>query len=628
MIDGQVTQVVVGARELNPANLPQKSWESQRLIYTHGYGVAMAPANEVPDNEEASFLVGGLPVEVNDRVGVDLDDERARLYYSENPAGYAIVNTAKQEIGFQQVPEYQGDTGVGIGSYLRRAAFALRFQDINPLISGSIGGDSRILFVRGVQERLQKVAPFLHFDADPYPVVLDGRVVYLVDAYTTSDRYPYAERVPSSGLPAASGLRHSFNYVRNSVKAVVDAYDGSVQLYVVPGPDGAIDPIARAYEKAFPRLFQPLDEMPEQLRSHLRHPEDLYRVQTTVYGRYRVDEPDVFYSGTRQWAVAQRPPRDVTAAAAATTNRTPTPTVPGQLPEPAKERVPPQYVLMTLPGESQTDYVNFRSFVPVSEDDAKEELTGFMAAKPNGALAVYNVPGQDAPGPSLVASSILSDQDVSREVTLLGQQGSTVEFGNLLAVPVDRSLLWVLPLYVSARGQTQVPKMTQVVVVYNQAIRRANTVGEALIELFGPESTTGVESPIAPAPSGSPPPANGTTTTTQPAPSTRRRLRRRPRRRRAGRHRRRPAPRRRPPWRTWPARPRTASTRPTPPCAAATCPSYQQKLNQARDLVNRINQELSSPNEQSGGRLTRLDATSAAGAIFCSSTSPRGGAVW
>ena len=265
MIDGQVTQVVVGARELNPANLPQKSWESQRLIYTHGYGVAMAPANEVPDNEEASFLVGGLPVEVNDRVGVDLDRRAGPALLLREPV--RLRHGQHGQAG-DRLPDrstdYQGETGVGIGSYLRRAAFALRFQDINPLISGSIGDDSRILFVRGVQERLQKVAPFLHFDADPYPVVLDGRVVYLVDAYTTSDRYPYAERVPSSGLPAASGLRHSFNYVRNSVKAVVDAYDGSVQLYVVPGPDGAIDPIARAYEKAFPRLFQPLEEMPER----------------------------------------------------------------------------------------------------------------------------------------------------------------------------------------------------------------------------------------------------------------------------------------------------------------------------------------------------------------------------
>jgi uncharacterized membrane protein (UPF0182 family) len=519
-IDGKPTQVVVGARELNATNLPQKSWEASRLTYTHGYGVVMAPVNEL-SNTEPAFLVAGLPVTASSRINVNLPDSQARIYYTENQSGYAIVNTKKEEIGYQQESTpYTGQSGVRISSYLRRAAFALRFQDINPLITGSITGESRLLWVRDISQRIQKVAPFLELDSNPYPVVVNGRVLYIVDAYTTSNRYPYSEQAPSSGLASASGLRHSFNYVRNSVKAVVDAYDGSVNLYLNPGLDGQIDPIIRSYQKAFPKLFKSQDQIPKELselRDHFRHPEDMYRVQTTVWGRYHIDKPDAFYSGTRQWVVAQRPPRDVTAAAAAAARASAAVTVPGQLP-PQTERVPPLYTLMTLPGGDPNapnpalDYVALRTFVPVSQDNAKQELTGFMAAKPNGSLVVYNTP-QDVPGPSLVSSSILSNQEISQQVTLLGQAGSKVEFGNLLPVPINKSLLYVLPLYVSATGDNQVPKLNSVVVSYKQQIVKAPNVQDALLAIVNGASG-GTGTTVVPPPSG------GTTSTAQPSPTT------------------------------------------------------------------------------------------------------------
>jgi len=597
-INGQETQVVVGARELNSDNLPQKSWEAQRLIYTHGYGMAMAPANEVV-NQEPTFVVGGLPVAVSPEVDVQLNDQTARLYYSEALSGYSIVKTKKQEIGFQPDARFTGDTGVGIGSYLRRAAFALRFQDINPLISDSIQQDSRILFVRDVKERVQKVAPFLDFDSNPYPVAYDGRTVYVIDAYTTTDRYPYSEGAPASSLPTGSGLRHNFNYVRNSVKAVVDAYDGSVQLYLVPGPDGKVDPIAQSYADAFSKLFKPLSQMPEQLQQHLRHPEDLFRVQTTIYGRYHVEQPDAFYTGTRQWVVAQAPPRDAASAAAANPVRTTGTTVPGTPPPPVKERIAPQYLLMTLPDEEKQDYLNIRSFVPVSQDDEKEELTGWMAARPDGSMVVYNVPTQDVPGPSLVTSLILSNQDISARVTLLGQQGSRVEFGNLLLVPVNQSLLWVMPLYVSAAGQTQVPKLTDVIVVHNQQIERAPSLQEALIKLVGPEAGNADIVPggptVTPVPgAGSDGEATPSTTTTVPgtgsttttAPTT-----------------------------TAPGTPPTAT--PTVQQLAQTAQAlfdqadqalragdlatYQTKVNQARAIVDQINQQYTPTTEKPEG---------------------------
>ena len=384
------------------------------------------------------------------------------------------------------------------------------------------------------------------------------------------------------------------------MKAVVDAYDGSVQLYLVPGPDGKVDPIAQAYASAFSKLFKPLSQMPEKLQQHLRHPEDLFRVQTTIYGRYHVEQPDAFYTGTRQWVVAQAPPRDAASAAAANPVRTTGTTVPGQLPPPVKERIAPQYVLMTMPEEDQQDYVNLRSFVPVSQDDEKEELTGWMAGTPDGSMVVYNVPTQDVPGPSLVTSLILSNQDISARVTLLGQQGSRVEFGNLLLIPVNQSLLWVMPLYVSAAGQTQVPKLTDVIVVHNQQIERAPSMQEALIKLVGPEAgradiVPGGGTSITPVPStgGDTSP---TTTTTAPGASTT----------------------------TTPSTAPTTTVPGTPPAPAPTVQAlaqaaqalfdqadqalragdlatYQAKVNQAKALVDQINQQFTPTTERPEG---------------------------
>ena len=495
-IDGRVTQVVLSARELSRENLPQSSWEAEHLAYTHGYGAALSPANAVTAGGRPDFLVGGLPPEAPP--GLELD--QPAIYFGEAIGGYSIVDSARQEINFvaedgsTDTTTYAGRGGVGIGSYLRRAAFALRFGDINPLISDFLEGDSRILYMRDVQERVEAVAPFLHFDADPYPVIHDGGLVYVVDAYTTSSHYPYAETADAADLPAASGLDHGFNYVRNSVKAVVDAYHGDVTLYVMDEED----PVLAAYRSAFPDVFTARDEMPEALRDNLRYPEDLFRTQTTMWGRYHIDNAAEFYEQSDAWNVAQDPGTEGSGAGQTTavTNAAGIPVAS------RTARIDPYYLLMRVPGEEQESFVILRPFVPFSEEDRRNELSAFMTAKSEwdeyGRLQTFVMPRGELPdGPAIVAANIASNEEIARTVSLLDQRGSQVRWGNLLVIPVEESLLWVRPLYVQASGQTAVPELRNVVVTYGGDVVMENTLQQALVAIFGEAPETQEDLPVA-----------------------------------------------------------------------------------------------------------------------------------
>ncbi|MCB1006719.1 MAG: UPF0182 family protein, partial [Acidimicrobiales bacterium] len=311
-IDGQTTQVVIGVRELNEAGVPQQSWEGKTLAFTHGYGAAVAPANAVNSAGQPNFIVSGVPVQTPDNIPVD----QPQLYIGERQTGYAIVGTDRQEVDYvsdsgETVPfAYDGEGGVRLNSFVRKAAFALRFGDIDPLISDFVQDDSRLIFLRDVRQRVETLAPFLRYDSDPYPVILDGRVYYVLDAYTTSSEYPYAQSADNEQLSSESGLNGSFNYVRNSAKAVVDAYDGNVVLYEMPGED----PILSAYRNAFPELFADFEDMPDGLADHLRYPEDLFRVQTNMWARYHIGDAQDFYEQTGGWEVAQDPGTDVTGS--------------------------------------------------------------------------------------------------------------------------------------------------------------------------------------------------------------------------------------------------------------------------------------------------------------------------
>jgi uncharacterized membrane protein (UPF0182 family) len=474
-------QVVLSAREINSDELPSQSWVNQHLVYTHGYGVVAAPTNAAVDGNP-DFLLSGIPVPRDAPITVDEPD----LYFGEQQPGYSLVDAKQREFDFPRegrtdaTTRYKGKDGVKLDNVVRRAAFALRFGDINPLISGQIGGDTKVLYVRDVKDRVEKLAPFLDFDADPYPVVTGGRVVWVLDAYTTTNRYPYAQK--TSG-PSDTGLDHMFNYVRNSVKATVDAYDGTVRFYVIDPKD----PLIRAYRKAFPDLFTDFDRMPDDLQAHLRYPEDLFRVQSEVYADYHVTESRRFYQGSAKWLLSPDPGSgQLTAAqlrAAAEPSRRGATS--------RGNRMRPYYLNIRLPGESEPSFIILQPFVPVSAGNRQTRLVSFMVARSDpgnyGQMTAFEMPqGQSVLGPVQIDNRIKSTTEISRQLSLLNQQGSTVIQGSLQLIPVGNSILYIRPFYVQGAGDGSFPQFRFVVVVYgDQDPVLAATVEDGLAQLFG-----------------------------------------------------------------------------------------------------------------------------------------------
>ncbi|MGY9082746.1 MAG: UPF0182 family protein [Acidimicrobiales bacterium] len=489
VIDGVQTQVLIAARELNPSGIPESGWESEVLSFTHGNGVAVAPVNRIRDSLP-TFVIGDVPLQ-ND-IEDDILIEQPRIYFGENMDGYAIVNTDRDEIdsidGSTRIAHnYAGEGGVAAGGFWRRSLFALRFQSIDPLISDFVRDDSRFVWNRNIGDRVKKVAPFLEFDHNPYPVVVDGRILYVVDAYTTTSNYPYAQSRENLGVPNGSGLRSEFNYVRNSVKATVDAYDGNITLYVADQDD----PIILAWQKVFPTLLRPFGEMPEALLDNLRYPEDIFITQTNMWAKYHidVDETADLLEGSDEWAVAQDPGGVLGAGQTSTTNAQ-------GVESRAETRVNPYYSLLRLPNETKQEFVIFRSFVPFSADDQRKELQAFMVgvsevgSQDYGRLVsfeVANVGGdEEAPGPGLVASQITSQEEVSRQISLLNarDEGSSVEFGDLIVVPIENSLIYVRPLYVIATGTRQ-PNLEWVIVSYADSVVMCHSMADSVRALFG-----------------------------------------------------------------------------------------------------------------------------------------------
>jgi uncharacterized protein len=533
------TQVIIGARDLFVENIPQQSWEGRHLAYTSGFGVAMAPANATTPEGRPSFVLENVPIEVNPPGAINVPLDEPQMYYGKDLPGYAITNTAREgapeleeELGEDVVPDDESaGGGVQLSSWFRKAAFAARFGDWNLLISDFVTPESRIVFQRDVNERVREVAPFLDFDGDPYPVISGGRVVYLFDAYTTTDRYPNAQRAEVGNLPSAAGLGgKGFNYVRNSIKGVVDTYDGSVTFYVID--DG--DPLAVAYQKAFPDLFRDGDDFPQELRAHWRYPEDIYRVQTNMWARYHISDPGDFYERISAWSVAPDPG----VSPGGPGSQPATVVIPGQgLVRAAEARIDPYYMLLRLPGEDDESFVSLRPYVPFSEDDSRRTLTAFMVAHSDpdryGEMRVYEMPGgTNIDGPSIVNANILADGDVSSRISLLNQQGSRVLLGNMLLIPIDNSILYVRPFYVEADNTTAVPELREVIAVFGQQVVMASTLKEALEELFpgaaaetfedvggGPDGVDEPTEPTEPTDPGAPtepvPPSTGDETVDQ-----------------------------------------------------------------------------------------------------------------
>jgi uncharacterized membrane protein (UPF0182 family) len=510
--DGRLRQQLISVRELNIDGIPSQSWVNQHLVYTHGYGAVLTPSSAVEPDGKPALQLKDLPPTGTPSIA------QPAIYYGQDMTGYAIVNTEQNEIDYSEADgtnhttRYEGSGGVKIDSFIRRAALSLRFGEINPMISDFVTSESRAIYVRDIDERVRKAAPFLRFDADPYPIIYQGRIQWIYDAYTTTSRYPYSQSANTSRLDPSSGLNANFNYVRNSVKVLIDSYTGKMTYYVV---DGA-DPIVKAWQKAFPKLFSDGIDIDPELKRHFRYPEDMFRVQTDMFARYHIGNPGDFYNNTDAWDIAQEP-----GAVSNITPLVPATNAAGQPTNAREPRMDPYYLLMRLPDETTEDFLILQPFVPRSTDDSVKVLSAFMVAKSDpgnyGQLEAFVMPRtHQVDGPAIVNARINQQPEVSREITLLNTSGSKVRLGNLLLIPIEQSLLYIRPLYVEAEG-TPVPQLKKVIVVFGDKVVIRDSLREAISNIF-PGSTantleqqgTGQTAP-PPGQTTTPPPPGGTT---------------------------------------------------------------------------------------------------------------------
>ena len=464
-VNGEYRQLMLSPRELSYQHLQSRIWINEHLTYTHGYGVVVGPVNRVTAEGLPEFLVKDIPPQSSNGFP---KITRPQIYYGEASNEYVLVKTKSQELDYPSGDQniytsYSGLGGIQLSSFFRKVVFALRFGEIKILLSNDLTEQSRIMMYRTVAQRVRQIAPFFNFDRDPYMVIDDdGRMIWMLDGYTTTDRYPYSEPVPGMG-----------NYIRNSVKVTVDAYDGTVTFYRADDTD----PIVRAYGGAFPGLLKPIDRMPETLRRHIRYPEDFFAIQARKYATYHMLDPQVFYNKEDQWAVPRR-------------------SIEGR-----DRDMEPYYTIMRLPGEQREEFILLTLFNPARRDN----MIAWMAARsdpPNyGRLIVFNFPKQKLVyGPRQIDARIDQDPVISQQLALWNQRGSTVIRGSLLAIPIDQSLVYVQPLYLAASEQGALPELRRVIVAYGNQIAMEPTLDQSLGRIFGGRSaptTAGGRTPAA-----------------------------------------------------------------------------------------------------------------------------------
>jgi uncharacterized protein len=470
-ISGQRRVLMLSAREVNQDGIPGGggTWQNRHLLYTHGYGAVASQVNTATTEGAPQFALSDIPP-----VGQPVLTT-PQIYFGENRGAvpFVVTNTGAQELDYQKTDQtqqtsiYQGTGGIPIGGFFQRALFAWRFKDVNLLISGLIHGDSRIMMYRDIYQRVPKAAPFLKFDGDPYAAIVDGSLVWIWDAYTTSDMYPYSQqtdlgKVTSSDTGAQYTLTGTANYIRNSVKVVVDAYNGSVKYYV-SDPN---DPIIQVWGNAFPTLFTPMDQATPELQAHFRYPENLFQAQAAQFANYHVTNPTTFYGKQDFWQVSGDPTIQVSE---------------GGTPPPIR----PYYLLMRLPGETTEQFVLILPFSP----QGRLNMVAWMAARSDpgssyGQMISYEFPsGVNVDGPSQVFSRMNQDQRFSEQRTLLGQAGSTIDFGDFLVIPVADALLYVQPVYVSS-AQNAIPELKLVLVGNGDTVGVGNTLRQALVDSY------------------------------------------------------------------------------------------------------------------------------------------------
>ncbi len=482
----QVTPVLIGVREISSSNVPSPSWVNTHLQYTHGNGAVVALANQTNSNNPV-YAVQQIPP--TSSMGLPAITQPS-VYFGLGQTGYVVADTKQLEVDYQQdgsavESHYSGPGGVQLSSLIKRAAFALRLGDFNLLISSQITPKSRIMFVRDPVAMAEKAAPFLSFDHDPYAVIANGQIDWVVDGYTTTANYPYSQNASSQQVAIGSNLPGSYNYVRNSVKVIINAYTGQMTFYDVdPG-----DPIIQAYEAAFPHMFTPLSKMSPTLQAHLRYPEDIFSIQSAIFGRYHLTNPQAFYAASNAWQLsptAGAGPQSQALLAENTYNSQ------GQLVSTTPARMAPQYQVYALPDTTEPTFTISDGFVPASQSSSVSSsnqnfnLTAWMVGQSDpahyGQLDVYETP-QGTPGPANADAEISANKTVSADISLLDQKGSEVLLGETLMVPIANSMVYLRPLYVASTTNPQ-PNLQYVVAVLGKNVQIESSLASVLSDLL------------------------------------------------------------------------------------------------------------------------------------------------
>ena len=458
IINKEIRQIMLSPREMSTASLPNKNWINERLTFTHGYGVAAGPVNQVTPEGLPVLFVKDLPPKSDVK---ELEITRPEIYFGELSNDYVVVKTKSLEFDYPKGEEnvystYAGDGGVEIDSFIKRIFFAVKFKSLELLLSNDIQKDSRIMYYRTIKERVNKIAPFLTFDRDPYIVIAEGKVYWIADAYTTSSKYPYSQPSKLNG--------ESINYIRSSVKVVINAYDGKITLYQIDTED----PIIKTYATIFPGMFRPVTEIPKSLVSHLRYPEDIFTLQTRAYTVYHMDDPQIFYNKEDQWEI---------------------PAIPTEGEGDPKGGIvlpmQPRHSIMKLPGEKKEEYVSMLPFTPRAKDNLSAWIVSRNDGENYGKLLVYRFPKDKLVfGPKQVIGRINQHPEISQQLSLWSQGGSQVIQGPLLVIPIEESLLYVRPLYLKAESG-KIPELKRVIVAYENKIAMEETLEGGLGRIFG-----------------------------------------------------------------------------------------------------------------------------------------------
>lgn len=444
-INGEYMQVMISPRELSYGDLPSKSWINEKLVFTHGFGISMGPVSRISQEGLPEFIIQDIPPVSS----ADIAITRPEIYFGELSSDYVVINTKIPEFDYPTsegniYTSYQGKGGVALSSLLKKVAFAVKFGTEKLLLSSDITSESRILYYRNILERAQTIAPFLLYDQDPYVVIAeDGRLFWIIDAYTVSNKLPYS-----------SPLDSKINYIRNSVKVVVDAYNGTVQFYV-SDPD---DVMMKVYSAIFPKLFLPLTAMDDELRKHIRYPKGFLQVQAKMFSTYHMTDPKVFYNKEDLW----------------------------EIPAYRDQLIEPYYTIMKLPEDKQEEYILLLPYTPSKRDNLAAWIAGRCDEPNYGKLIVYTFPRDRLVfGPRQIDARIDQDSYISQQLTLWGQRGSQVIRGSLLIIPIEKSLLYVQPLYLAAEDKGGLPELRRVILAFENNVVMEENLELALRQLFG-----------------------------------------------------------------------------------------------------------------------------------------------